>query len=203
LAGTDPASEFGGACQFAEADEGDGENGCLRLAGEEADSGAEGMDLAVAAAGALWEDEDGVFAVHGLAGVGEAALEALAAGEREDVEERGDEQVCGGGEQIEHGVALVAGMAVVEEHFAGHGNGDASAEGAGERVEDERAVVGGDVVGDDEEWAGGQGSGRALDARRAEEPDQGTHDEFDEDDAQGGDGPGPGPAGVGVFVPGF
>ena len=53
-----------------------GRMGTLGLLGEQADAGAEGVELAVAAAGSFGEDEDGVAAVHRLAGVGEAAAEA-------------------------------------------------------------------------------------------------------------------------------
>ena len=64
-------SGFAGA-QLAEADEGYGQDGDAGLIGEQADAGAEGVELSVAAAGALGKDQDGGSAIHCFAGVGEA-----------------------------------------------------------------------------------------------------------------------------------
>ena len=67
LVGADPADVPG--AELAEAEKGDGEDGDLGLPGEEADAGAEGLEVAGAAAGAFGKDEDGVAAVEGLPGV--------------------------------------------------------------------------------------------------------------------------------------
>ncbi len=166
--------------------------------------GRKGWRLAVVAAGAFGEDEDGVAAVEGVAGVGEGAAEAAQAGKREDVEEGGQEPVGERGEGVEERVVLVAGVAEVLEHLAGHGDGDVAAELGWERVEDQRAVVGGDVVGDDQEGAvRGLGGGAGGDAGGGEEPDQRARDDFEKGDAEGLDGTGPRPAGVGWGFVGF
>ena len=83
------------------------------------------------AACALGEDEHRVAAIHGFAGVGEAAAEAARVGQREDVEERGEQPVDGRREQVEEEIALIARASEVEQHLAGHGGGDAAAQRAG------------------------------------------------------------------------
>jgi hypothetical protein len=130
-----------GGAELVEAQQGDGEDGNAGLLGEEADSWAEGLEGAGAAASAFREDEDGEVAVEGLAGMSEAATEALAAREREDVEKGSDEPIAGWGEQVEETVGVVAGVPEVAEHLAGHGRGDTAAELGGEGVENESAVV--------------------------------------------------------------
>ena len=101
LAGAEPAAAAG--FHFAQAAEGDRQNGGVGLADEEPDAGAERRELAGGGAGAFRKNEDVIAAVEGLAGVGEAALEVAQAGEREDVEERSDEQPCEGAEGIRSG----------------------------------------------------------------------------------------------------
>ncbi len=151
---------------------------------------------------AFGEDEHGVAAVEGASGVLEAAAEAAQARQGKDVEEHGEEPVGDGHERVEEGVFGTAAAAVVEQHLAGHGDGDVAAQGWWKAVEHQGDVVGGDVVGDEEQGAGGRwgGGGWMLDAGSGEEPDQRPHQEFLEGDAKSVDGREPGPAGVAMFA---
>ena len=105
---------------------------------EQTDTGAEAAQSTLCGSSSFGEDENVEATVEGFAGVGEAALEAVAAGQREDVEERGEQEVderagrvkaCGVFEAF--GVAEVS---VVFEHFAGHSDGEMAADGAGQSV---------------------------------------------------------------------
>jgi len=138
--------------EFSQALNSHGQDGCLRLLYQEADSWAERGESAFFRTGSFGEDYDMEAIVERVAGVGEAALEVAKAREGKDVEEGGEEEPGGWPERVEPARLLVAGMAEVFEHLTRHGDGGVEANGAGKRVEEERKIVGGDVVGDDEEW---------------------------------------------------
>jgi hypothetical protein len=128
-----------------------GEDRHARLLCEQANPGTKGVQSTIAAACSFGKDEHGVAAVHGLASVGKAAAEPSCTGQREYIEQRGDEEVGEWAEEILEDIGLVARAAEVEQHLAGHGGGYAAAQARRKRVEDEGAVVCGDVVADDQE----------------------------------------------------
>ncbi len=131
-AGAKPAAFAG--FEFAEATECYGKDRDGGLFDEQADAGTEGGESAVGRAGAFGEDDDVEASVECFACVGEAALEASAAWEGEDVEERCDEEPCGWAEWV-HPLA-VAAVAEVFEDLARHGSRGVEADVAGECVEE-------------------------------------------------------------------
>jgi len=133
---------------------GDGQYGDTRFLDQQADAGAEAGHLPVFGELTFREEEDIEAVVEGIAGVGEAALEVAHARQREDVEEQCGEEVV---QWAEDGKAVVARadiriaeVAIVLEHFAGHGDGESAADGAGKPVGEDWAVPLSDVVGDDD-----------------------------------------------------
>ena len=124
--GAEPAALAG--FELAEAADGDRKHGHRALFGKEANAGTEARELAFSGSRAFREDEDAVTVVHSLACVGEAGLEVALAGQREDVEERGDEPIGGWAKDVEALVPRrpvgVAEVPVVLEHLAHHGRSD-------------------------------------------------------------------------------
>ena len=128
-----------------------GKTSGLRFACEQSDAGTEGLQSAVWGHLPFWENKHMIAAVHGLAGMGEAAPESGGARQREDIEERGDEQIFKGSQKVQQPVALVARVPPILQHLTGHGNGNPAAHGSGQRVENQRGVERGNVVCDQQE----------------------------------------------------
>ncbi len=70
----------------------------------------------------------GVAAVERAACMLEAAPKASEARQREDVEEYRDQPVRDGQKRVEERVGRAAATAEVQQHLAGHGDGDAMAQ---------------------------------------------------------------------------
>ena len=102
----------------------------------------------------LRKNQDRVAAVDGFAGKAEALAKTGKLRERENVEQRGDQEIAEliGPALCEKPFARCSAHAA--ERFSSHGGGETVAKSCGECGEDETDIgAAGDVIGDDDGWA--------------------------------------------------